>query len=81
MGIIKNTGVRQMSERLEKFIDKNKDNYTSYLKMDYEHFYNATNFPTSDGGGYTYCGGKERDSESSRLSYIMYLVQDKGYDL
>lgn len=59
-----------------------EEKYQKYLEMSYEDFFNATHmYSHYDGGDYIYAVSKENDDKESRLSYINYLVKEKGYKL
>lgn len=59
-----------------------EEKYKAHLEMSYKDFYNATHMYSSyDGGDYIYAVSKENDDKESRLSYINYLVKEKGYKL
>ena len=60
-----------------------QEKYPEYMTdyMDYKTFYIRTYKIASDGGFYDYCVNKENDNDKNRLSYISYLVNEKGYDL
>lgn len=60
-----------------------QEKYPEYMTdyMDYETFYKRTCKRASDGGFYDYCVSLEKDNDKSRLSYLSYLVNEKGYDL
>ncbi len=67
---------------MRKRIEITAEKYKEYLNMSYEQFRRATYRIAPDGiGDYQYCVSKERDSDKARLSYIDYLVNDKGYGL
>lgn len=59
-----------------------EEKYKAYLEMPYEEFYKKTYMGSRyDSGSYKYCVSKEDDDKESRLSYIDYLVKEKGYKL
>ena len=59
-----------------------EEKYKNYLEMPNEEVFDATHMYSSyDGGDYIYAVNKENDDKESRLSYIEYLIKEKGYEL
>ncbi len=62
-----------------------KEKYGRYLELSYEEFYDKT---LMDGFTdescfyrYSYCVSKSNDNDTLRLSYLSYLINQKGFDL
>ncbi len=67
-----------------------RDKYAHYLKLPYDVFKKAlhmTGFwdktpPFTEGYyDYSYCISEDKDNDSTRLSYINYLINEKGFKL
>ena len=61
-----------------------KEEYGHYLKLPYEIFAKAlhmSDFWSEGPYDYSYCTSKDNDNDEARLSYIKYLVNEKGFAL
>lgn len=61
-----------------------REEYEHYLKLPYEIFAKAlhmSGFWSEGPYDYSYCTSKDNDSDEARLSYIKYLVNEKGFVL
>lgn len=72
-------------ERRFPKLEITKEKYWKYLKLSYDDFWNKTLQEGFTGEGcyyrYMYCIKEQNDSDESRLSYLNYLINEKGFDL
>lgn len=62
---------------------KSRD-YIDFLNLSYKDFYEATHIWGTvgiDPYDYRYCVSEKNDSKETRLNYICYLVNQKGFNV
>lgn len=74
--------LNQIYEDLCSLPEKVNVPFQNYIDMAYEDFKEATCMPTPDEcGTYDYAISQDNDTKETRLDYIKYLTDEKGYEL